>query len=605
MFIRATPFVNKKNGKTYNNYRLVESYRNQSGKVRQSTILTLGADFSVDKSKWRLLANRIEEIYSGQSSLIPLEADLEKKAEAIAKLVTQKSGTIKPSNVNQATVKDFQQVDLNSLEHQDIRQIGAEYLGYSAAKQLNLKEILLTNDFNEKQANIALGSIIAKLVHPGSELNTHRHLTSTSALDEVLDTDFIKLPLKSLYKISDQLLKHKEKIEESLYKKEKDLFNLKEIITLYDITNTYFEERASSNSTAKLGRSKEKRSDCPLVSLGMVLDSSGFPKTSKILPGNVSEPKTLSEMLFKLKAKPGVTIIMDAGFATEENIIWLQENNYEYIIVSRKRNPTPDNIDSILVKDDPSNRVEASLVKNEETNELELYCHSQAKEAKSKVMENKFTVRFEDELQKLVNGLIKKRATKDYEKILTRIGRLKEKYSRVSKFYDISVKFKEESKKKKQIVTNITWKKIKNTPKSGTYCLRTNKTNLDAKEFWKTYTMLTELESAFRHLKSELGLRPIYHQKEDRVDSHIFITILAYHLLHTIRYQLKQKGINQSWKIIREIMNTQCRVTSTLTLKDKRIVNIRKTSRANAEQMVIYNALNINSVPGETKKIYF
>jgi transposase len=605
MFIRATPFVNKKNGKTYNNYRLVESYRNQSGKVRQSSILTLGADFSVDKSKWRLLADRIEEICSGQGSLIPLEAELEKKAEAIAKLVTQKSGAIKPVNINQATAKDFQSVDLDSLEHQDIRQIGAEYLGASAAKQLNLKEILLSNGFNEKQANIALGSIIAKLIHPGSELSTHRHLTSSSALDEVLDTDFTKLPLKSLYKISDQLLKHKEEIEEALYKKEKDLFNLKETITLYDITNSYFEGRSTANPKARLGRSKEKRSDCPLVSLGMVLDSSGFPKTSKILPGNVSEPKTLSEILLKLKAKPGVTIVMDAGFATEENITWLKENNYEYIVVSRKRSPMPDNIDSILVKDDPGNRVEASLVKNEETDELELYCHSQAKEAKSEIMESKFTKRFEDELQKLINGLTKARATKDYEKILTRIGRIKEKYSRVSKFYDVSVKFEEDSKKKKQVVTNITWKKIKDTNKLGIYCLRTNKTNLGAKEFWKTYTMLTELESAFRHLKSELGLRPIYHQKEDRVDGHIFITILAYHLLHTIRYQLKQKGINQSWKIIREIMSTQCRVTSTLELEDSRIVNIRKTSKANAEQMVIYNALDINSIPGETKKTYF
>lgn len=604
MFIRATPFKNKSNGKTYNNYRLVESYRNQGGKVRQSTIITLGSNFSVDKSKWRLLADRIEEICSGQSSLIPLDPELEKEAEDIAKLVTQKSATIKPSDVKQEDVnKDFQVADLNSLEHQDIRKIGAEYLGASAAKQLNLKEILLANGFNDKQSNIALGTIIAKLVYPGSELNTHNYLTSISATDELLGTDFTKLPLKSLYKISDQLLKHKERIEDALYKKEKDLFNLKETITLYDITNTYFEGRAMSNPKAKLGKSKEKRSDCPLVSLGMVLDSSGFPKFSKILPGNVSEPKTLSELLLKLKAKPGVTIVMDAGFATEENINWLKDNNYEYIVVSRKASNVSDNIDSIIVKDQTGNKVQAQLVKNEQTDELELYCHSEAKEAKSKVIESKFTIRFEDELQKLVNGLHKKRATKSYEKILTRIGRLKEKYSKVSKLYDISVKFKES--KNKQIVTNITWKKVKDNPKSGIYCLRTNKKNLDAKTFWKTYTMLTELESAFRHLKSELGLRPIYHHKEERVDGHIFITILAYHLLHTIRYQLKQKGINQSWKIIREIMSTQCRITSTLTLEDSRTVNIRKTSKANAEQMIIYNSLNINSNPGETQKNYF
>lgn len=608
MFIRAVSHTNKKNGKKYNNYRLSETYRNQSGKVRQNTILVLGANFSVDKSQWKPLADRIEEICSGQRNLFTLESKLEKQAESIAKLVIKKRAQSKVNLVKTTpkaesavkTEEDFHSVDLNSLEHQDVRQIGAEYLGVTAAKQLELKEILSLAGFNKKQVNTALGSIIARLVHPGSELNTHLYLTNTSALDELLDTSFSKLSDKALYKISDQLLKHKELIEASLYKREKDLFNLKETVTLYDITNTYFEGRSLSNSKAALARSKEKRNDCPLVSLGMILDSSGFPKASKIFPGNVSEPKTLSEILPALKAKQGSLIVMDAGFATEDNITWLKENNYEYIVVSRKRNPMPDNLDSVIVKEEAGNRVKASLFKNEETGELELYCHSTAKEAKTKQMQSKSVTRFEDELQKLLNGLSKKRATKKYEKVVEKIGRLKEKFSKVGKFYTISVKPDDNNKN----AVDITWTKTQDD-QLGIYCLRTNKTDLDAQELWKTYTMLTELESAFRHLKSELGMRPVYHRREDRVDGHIFITILAYHLLHTIRYQLKQKGINQSWKILREIMSTQCRITSTLSLEDSRKVNIRKTSRANAQQMEIYNALDINSIPGRTQKVYF
>jgi transposase len=327
-------------------------------------------------------------------------------------------------------------------------------------------------------------------------------------------------------------------------------------------------------------------------------------------------------MLEILQAKSGSTIVMDAGFATEENINWLKDNNYEYIVVSRKRK-NPDNLDDInevIVKEERNNLVTAKLIKNEETNELELYCHSEAKEAKSKVMENKFTRRFEDELQKLQNGLTKTRAIKSYQKISEKIGRLKERYSRVSQLYEISLitqvkkdkRFSKNNGDNKDIniknlaVKNISWKKIPNkNTKSGTYCLRTNKTDLDAKQFWKTYTMLTELEEAFRHLKSELGLRPIYHHKEERVDGHIFITILAYHLLHTVRYQLKQKNINHSWKAIRDIMSAQYRLTSTMELEDNRTVNIRKTSKANADQMIIYNALNINSNPGITIKKYF
>lgn len=602
MFIRATPYTNKKNGKNYSNYRLVESYRNQSGKVRQYTILVLGSNFSVDKSQWKPLTDRIEEICSGQNSLFTLEPKLERQAESIAKLVTKKLAQSKTTSIK-PTVKaeeDFHSVDLNSLEHQDVRQIGAEYLGVTAANQLGLNKILSLAGFNKKQANTALGSIIARLVHPRSELGTHLYLTKTSALDELLNTSFSKLSTNNLYQISDQLLKHKELIEASLYKREKDLFNLKETVTLYDITNTYFEGRSLSNSKAALAKSKEKRNDCPLVSLGMILDSSGFPKESKIFPGNVSEPKTLSEILPELKAKQGSLIVMDAGFATEENITWLKKHHYEYIVVSRKRNSMPDNLDSVIVKEEAGNRVKAYLFKNEETDELELYCHSAAKEAKTKQMQSKAVTRFEDELQKLLKGLTKKRATKKYEKVVEKIGRLKEKFSKVGKFYTISVKADSDNKN----AIDITWTKTKDD-QLGIYCLRTNKTDLDAQEFWKTYTMLTELESAFRHLKSELGMRPVYHQRTDRVDGHIFITILAYHLLHTIRYQLKQKGIHISWKILREIMSTQCRITSTLSLEDGRKVNIRKTSRANAEQMEIYNALNINSIPGEVQKVYF
>ena len=629
MFIRATSYIDKRNGKKYSNYRLVESYRNQSGKVRQSTILTLGATFSVDRSEWRLLANRIEEICSGQGSLFPLSSKLEKEAESIAKLVANKLAEAKLpiKDTNNQTIKstkeekDFQSIDINSLRHQDIRQVGAEYLGVSAAKQLRLEEALLEAGLKPKQVKTALASIITRLVHPSSELNTHSYLTKNSALDELLDDNFTNLPLKNLYKISDQLLSKKDKIEEALYEREKDLFNLKEVVTLYDITNTYFEGRCLSNNKAKLGRSKEKRSDCPLVSLGIILDSSGFPKSSKIFPGNVSEPQTLQQMLTTLQTKKEATIIMDAGIATEDNVTWLKDNDYEYIVVSRKRNNKThssirNDIDAIatdvIVKEDPNNKVTAHLIKNEETNELELYCHSEAKEAKSNVMNGKFTKRFEDELQKLTDGLTKARATKKYEKILERIGRLKERYSKVSRCYDIDITIDDNnSSNNNQIVTNIIWKKksaeeIKNkNNQNGTYCLRTNRTDLDAKTFWKTYTMLTDLEAAFRHLKSELGLRPVYHQREDRIDGHIFITILAYHLLHTIRYQLKKHNIKKSWKSIREIMQTQSRITSTMELEDGRIVNVRKTSKANADQMEIYNALNLNSNPGETKKFYF
>jgi len=435
-------------------------------------------------------------------------------------------------------------------------------------------------------------------------LSTHRYLTEHSALDELLETDFSTLPLKNLYKISDQLLKNKKTIEEALYQREKDLFNLEEVVTLYDITNTYFEGRCLRNEKAQYGRSKEKRNDCLLVALGMVLDASGFPKKSDIFPGNISEPKTMEHMLEALNAKADATVVMDAGFATEKNITWLKDNGYKYIVVSRKRNSVaPKNTSPVIVKEDKNNLVQVTLVENHESDELELYCHSTAKEEKTKQMVSKTTARYENELEKLSAGLNKKGCTKKYEKVMEKLGRLKEKYSKVGNRYDVTVKADQDNK----FVIKITWKKKAEPTHSeqlGTYCLRTNRKDLDEVTFWNIYTMLTDLESAFRSLKSELGMRPVFHQKEARVDGHIFISILAYHLLHTIRYQLKQKDIHESWQTLRQLLQTQCRITSTLKLQDGRTVKIRKSNSPDTNQATIYKALGIDSHPGATEKTY-
>ena len=608
MFIRATTQKDSKTGRIYTNYRLVESYRNHAGKVRQQTLLNLGVHFNFPKDQWKMLADRIEEIRSGQMSIILYDQDLEKEAKRIAKLVLRKFSTTlnhySQGSTNETTKTDYQTVDVNSIQHQDTRKIGCEHVAVHAARQLNLAEALKEVGFNDKQSKIALGSIISRLIQPGSELSAHRYLSEHSALDEMIDTDFTSLSLKNFYRVSDLLLKHKEAIENRIYQREKDLFNIEETVTLYDITNTYFEGQCARNNKAARGRSKEKRSDCPLVALGMVLDSSGFPRRTDIFPGNISEPKTLEGMLLALGASRNATVVMDAGFATEKNISWLKDQGYQYIVVSRKKHSDiPENIDKVIVKEDKNNIVQARMIENKETSEWDLYCHSSAKEAKSKQMISQVSARYEEELKKLSDGLTKKGCTKKYDKVMEKLGRLKEKYKKVNKYYDITILADNDNK----LALSITWKQKSDTAmtsRHGMYCLRTNVKNLDEKTFWNIYTMLTDLESAFRSLKSELGMRPVYHQKEDRVDGHIFISILAYHLLHTIRYQLKQKGIHSSWQTLRQVLQTHCRITTTLQLKDNKSVTIRKTCSPDANQAEIYKALGIASHPGKTEKLY-
>ena len=210
-----------------------------------------------------------------------------------------------------------------------------------------------------------------------------------------------------MYSISDLLFKNKETIETHLYSLEKQMFGFQETITLYDLTNTYFEGKSEANNWGALGRSKEKKTDCPLVTLGLMLDSSGFPKSSQVFKGNVSEPATLKTMIRGLERKPlnptifespKATIVKDAGIASEENIQWLKDKGYPYIVVSRKRHRQFDDEAAVVVKKDKQCTVKAQKVIDSENDEILLYCHSTLKEKKEQAISDRFTERFEETL---------------------------------------------------------------------------------------------------------------------------------------------------------------------------------------------------------------
>jgi len=307
-------------------------------------------------------------------------------------------------------------------------------------------------------------------------------------------------------------------------------------------------------------------------------------------------------MLSGLQAVSGTTVVLDAGLATEENIAWLKGNGYDYLVVSRKRKRMFDESAATLVKELPDQQVKVQRIVNDETEEVELYCHSQRREEKERAIQNQFSERFEVALQSLADGLQKKGATKRYDKVLERIGRLKEKFATAAQYYEITVTQDEAS----GMATAIQWRRL-DKPHSqashpGVYCLRTNQKDWDETKLWRTYTMLTDLESVFRSLKSELGLRPIHHQKEKRVNGHIFITLLAYHMVHTIRTQLKAQGIHDSWQTLRAKMENQQRVTVILQRVDGKTIHLRNATRAEPHQKVIYDALGIAMQPGAMQK---
>lgn len=602
MYIRRSTIKSRRTGEPYYTYRLVESVRIE-GRVRQRTLVNLGRHFEVPREQWAPLAQRIEQLISRQVDLLPIglnpkwEATAQRYSALVIRAKARLDGGSSPDEA------DYQAVDMNSLDMVRPRSVGVEHVGLEALRQVGLDTKLEELGFNRPQRAAAIGTIVGRMTAPGSELFTHRWLQEHSGLGELIEHDFATMNLMQLYRVSDQLLKHKESLESYLYARERSLFDLDEVITLYDLTNTYFEGIGQGNTNAALGKSKEKRSDCPLVTLALVLDGSGFPKRSEVFAGNASEAQTLAEMVGKLvdkDASQAPTVVLDAGIATEENIAWLADHHYRYLVVSRKRHREFNEHDAVWVKDEGALRIQAQRVVNPDTDEVELYCHSSQREKKDRGIQELFAKRFEAALEKLANGLHKKGTVKRYDKVLERLGRLKQKYSRAAQYYEVTVEHDESSGK----ASALYWKR-KNTIDNtlpGVYCLRTNQDQWDEATLWRTYTMLTDLEAVFRCLKSELGLRPVFHQKTDRVSGHLFISVLAYHFVHTIRFQLKACGIHFSWEGLRRELEGQDRVTVELKRADGKMLHIRKATRPEPRQQIIYDALDLTDRPGKTEK---
>lgn len=606
MFVRKVLHKNIKNRKEYHTYKLVESIRTERG-PRQRDVLNMGADFDLPKEQWKDFANCIEETITGQKHLIDYPKEISILAGKYARKLIREQASVVDEGKDISPV--YEAIDINNVDSEEARRVGAEYVVYETIKELQIDQKLKELGFNNAQLVAALGVIAGRIIVPGSERATHKWLQNISALDELMDADFSVLSLDRVYKVSDQLLKHKDALEEHLRRTEDELFALEEKIILYDLTNTFFEGTGKYNPKARYGRSKEKRSDCSLVTLGLVLDMHGFPRKSQIFEGNVSESKTMEMMILGLGGggiskdtliKP--TIVMDAGIASEKNIQWLKDKGYPYIVVSRKKKKEiPSDVTMVAVKEDNKTNtvlVQAGVARNEGVDELELYCHSIDKEKKEEGIKTRFQERFEAGLLKVEKALHVSNGIKRYDRVLERIGRLKEKYKLVSHSYKVSVEKDGETDKAKA----ITWSRRKTKKTSGVYCLRTSRKDLNEQQIWDIYTMLTDIEDAFRCMKSELGLRPIYHQKEVRCDGHIFITLLAYHLLHTIRYRLRQKGVLFGWTTIRKQLSTQVRITTTMKRKDGKVIRIRKSSKAEPSHQSIYDALNLPYQPGRSAK---
>lgn len=603
MFIRKVKTTNGKSKKVYEYLHLVESVRTEDG-PRQRLVLNLG-NLNIEPSQYKALAQRIEDMLKGQKSFVDFNEELEKHARRAADKIFRKR-----AKEQQKTEKaDYREVDINSLRSGEVRSLGGEYVCHQVWKDLRMNEFLKEKGHTENTIPLMEAVVVGRLMAPGSERHTKWWAENHSAIYE-----FTGVPswssLKSYYRAGDKLYEMKEDIEKHLRVRERDLFSLEEKIILMDPTNTFFEGQVQKNQKAARGRSKERRSDCKLVTLGLIVDEMGFVKASGLFPGNQTEGDTVSTMIESMEKKADFsdtpTIVMDAGLATKENVKYLQENGYHYIVVNRGNPPMEIDYERMeVIKEDREKGVKIEVKRYAQENEVYLVCKSKQKQAKEESMRTWAETRFLENLQHYKEGLTKPRRTKKYEKVLEAIGRQKEKYSRAAKLYEVHVlpEEKEDVASEDLNARDIIWEKKERHGKKkrdeGSYILRTDRKDLSDGEIWNLYAMLTRIEKSFRSMKNELGLRPIYHQTEKRSDAHIFITLLAYHISNIIEHRLRRHGDHRCWNTIRETLQSHSRCTINYRGKDDEGVQrqcfLRICTTPEPEQAAIYKKLGIRS----------
>jgi Transposase DDE domain len=618
-------------------YRLVESYRNSDGRVCHRTMLNLGFLEGLSPEQMneiqKILTERAEN--HGKSLFEASASDdiivSQYVEEYYARLVSEKRIDVSPSkNKVSKPGKDWQTVDINSIRNKDVREVGAEWLCFQAVRQLGMDVFLSNHDWDQEQVQLAITHIISRAVYPASELKTSLWIKENSAVCELTGYDVDKITKDKLYRISQKLYQVKQEMEQHLSLRTNELFDIEDKIILYDLTNTYFEGSMRGSKLAKYGRSKEKRTDAKLVVLALVINPEGFIKYSDIFQGNISDPATLGKIIDHLRERTSTSahkaiVVIDAGIASEANLKLIKEKGYEYICVTRSNMKNYNAVAAggvVTVRDNKQQKIELCQVRKEGHSDYFLKIESHSKELKERSMNEQFRQRFEEGMQKIADSLAKKGGIKQADKVHERIGRLKQKFPSIGRYYDIEVEVapKPEPEKKgkgkksrvqtkeneveNKIVTSIKWsvkEGVDINARSGVYFLQSSIQDTE-KVLWDGYNTIREIEATFRVLKTDLDLRPIYHKKDETTMAHLNLGLLAYWLVNTIRHQLKKEGINSQWSEIVRTMNTQKAVTTTAQNNQDEIIQIRRCTEPNEKVKRIYDILKYKPEPYKKKK---
>ena len=571
--------------------QLVESYRNTEGQPSQRIVVSLG-DAKVPDAEKSTIARAVENHLLGQSDLLP--PDLSEEAAGWVRRILQLAGRSKSARpVSENTIDG---VIIDRVETENVVQLGPQLVALEAWKRLGMGTILKEAGLNPSQIATAQLLVANRLIEPSSEWALVDWAERT-ALPEMLDLRVTKSGKDRLYRAGDALFARHKAIEAGLRARESDLFGAHGSIVLYDMTNTHFEGLCKKNPKARHGKNKQKRNDCRQVAIGMAFDSRGLALAHDVFEGNIAETKTLATMLDRL-AVPGTeatkpVVILDAGFATKKNIALLKERGLGYVInitrstrvryaqefaaggfetVPGREGSPPVEVKSITDPDDP----EGTLV----------LCRSALRREKEAAMLSGAETRILKDAAAL-RTRIETGKLKDPARIERAIGKLQKKHPRAAHLYTLI------HESGTLTILRDEQRHASATELLGDYVLKTERA-LDAAQTWSLYMILLQAEEGFACLKGTLGLRPNFHQLEHRVEAHIFISVLAYHLLTWVRETLRHSGDPRDWNTLRRLLSTHCLVTTVLPLNTGTILRIRKPSQPDAQQQHLYDKLGID-----------
>jgi len=486
---------------------------------------------------------------------------------------------------------------------EDTREAGPVHVGHQVWRQLGLEAILRAAGLSERACTLTEAMTLNRLIFPLSEHAMAAWIPRT-ALGDILGTDFATLYDEVLYRNLDRLHPQRAPIERALAARERTLFNLDGTLYLYDLTSTYFEGQAKRNPLAQRGYSRDKRPDCKQVLVGLVLDRDGFPQAHEVFAGQRQDRQTVAAMLDSLAervgAPPGATVVVDRGMAYAENLAEIRARGLHYLVAARQPERAPwlaefaaeDGWEDVPRTPSPRNpgqhKTRVEIKRRPHGDEVMVLCWSAGREAKDQAIRDKHDARLRAALARLQARVAAGRL-KAPGKIQQAIGRLQARYPRVARYYAITYDAAQ---------GQLTWAedeagKTAAATLDGGYLLKTDRQDLTADEIWRTYILLTRVEAAFRAMKSPLLERPIFHQLQHRVETHIFLCVLAYHLLVAIEKQFLDRGIHTSWWTLRQELSTHQVGTVVLPTSSGKILKIRKGGTPDARHREIYRTLGI------------